>query len=374
MADGRKGLRTTGRRSEVGHQNPTKIMSGSGENKSRRAGGLPRMSIEAVYIFTQKQDVRLTRICVASIRFWYPDLPIFLIKDELRARFDTEEIERIWNVGVERCGRPQLGGCGWLIKFEPLFLSGRKRVLTLDSDIAFCGPVLGNLDQVKSDFVVAEEYWHGPLSGNSYGLKAVDALFFDTAKLRSFDPEYVFPGRAFNGGQMVITTGLLGREDFAALIEWSGVPRLKRADIFRMGDQGVWNYLLQKCSACGTFTLDYANFMVFQGDSRCSQIDLDRIQSRQGFPFLIHWAGKKPPFLSSMNASKVLRFYEDYYYGKVPRGWAKRWPRVVSYAVVRACELSRQRTRRALRRSLMNLGVLDMAKRFKRVFLRRLSS
>ena len=255
-----------------------------------------------------------------------------------------------------------------LIKFEPLFLAGRRRVLVLDSDIVFCGPILATLDRVQTDFVVAEEYWHGPLSGNYYGPRVVEALFFDTAKLRDLDPDYVFPGKAFNGGQMVITTGLLRREDFSPLIEWKGVPRLKRLDVFKSGDQGIWNYLLHQRSRLGQLTLQYADFMVFQDDSRCDTVDVRRLQNRQGFPFLIHWAGRHPPLLSSMNASEVLRFYDDYYYSMVPVSRLKRCWRAAGYTAGRVQKLSQHKMRMALHHILANLGLLALARRFERAF------
>ena len=58
------------------------------------------MKIDCIYLLTHKYYLRLTSICVASIRYWYPDIPIYLIKDEVDGSFSTREIERIWNVGV----------------------------------------------------------------------------------------------------------------------------------------------------------------------------------------------------------------------------------------------------------------------------------
>ncbi len=56
------------------------------------------MKIEGVAISCYKFDVYLTRLCVASIRFWYPHIPIWLLKDRHYGDFDTREIEKYWNV------------------------------------------------------------------------------------------------------------------------------------------------------------------------------------------------------------------------------------------------------------------------------------
>jgi lipopolysaccharide biosynthesis glycosyltransferase len=325
------------------------------------------MSIDAVYVITQKLDLRLTRICVASIRFWHPDVPIYLIKDEILAEFDTGEIESVWNVKVERCGRARLGGCKWLIKFEPLFLPGSRRILVLDSDIVLCGPLLEALNQIEADFIVAEEYWHGPLTGNPHGDAVVNGLFFDLNRLRTFDSQYAFPGKAFNAGQMVMTTGLLTRHDFDAMIDWAGVPRVKSPEVFRMGDQGIWNYLLHQRCCQGKLTLKYADFMVVGSDSRCRDVDVSRIEKRQGYPFLIHWAAGHPAFLSAMNASDILRFFENYYYSKLPRSGLSRKMRSTTYAAWRVCRQSKYKTHLVCRRVLANLRLLETAKRLNRV-------
>lgn len=58
------------------------------------------MKIEGVVISCYRSDLRLTRICVASVRFWYPDVPIWLLKDRHYGDFDTGEIEKYWNAQV----------------------------------------------------------------------------------------------------------------------------------------------------------------------------------------------------------------------------------------------------------------------------------
>ena len=56
--------------------------------------------ISRIFIASYKGDVRLTRICVASIRHWYPEIPITLIKDYSWGRFPTGDICRRWKVDV----------------------------------------------------------------------------------------------------------------------------------------------------------------------------------------------------------------------------------------------------------------------------------
>ena len=60
------------------------------------------MRIEGVAISCYRFDVDLTRLCVASIRFWYPHIPIWLLKDRQYGDFDTDEIE----IDAKAAGNP----------------------------------------------------------------------------------------------------------------------------------------------------------------------------------------------------------------------------------------------------------------------------
>ncbi len=47
--------------------------------------------IEHVYVLCHGADLWMARICVASIRYWYPDIPITLLKNQ--TRLDTSSLE-----------------------------------------------------------------------------------------------------------------------------------------------------------------------------------------------------------------------------------------------------------------------------------------
>ena len=49
-----------------------------------------------VIIAVNKTDLWFCRICIASIRFYYPDVEIYIIKDELNGFFSTNEMEKLW--------------------------------------------------------------------------------------------------------------------------------------------------------------------------------------------------------------------------------------------------------------------------------------
>ncbi|MBN1405439.1 MAG: hypothetical protein JW946_02860, partial [Candidatus Omnitrophica bacterium] len=76
-----------------------------------------KMKIEQVYIGCCRIDERFTRALVASVRFWYPEIPISLLKDNHKGYFDTSDIENKWNVSVARIKKNLAG----LQKMEAMF-------------------------------------------------------------------------------------------------------------------------------------------------------------------------------------------------------------------------------------------------------------
>jgi lipopolysaccharide biosynthesis glycosyltransferase len=266
------------------------------------------MRIDKIYIATHKYDLRLTRICVASIRYWYPEIPIYLIKDYFNGDFPTEEIERLWRVSVFE-GPFRYFGWG-MSKLEPIFSEQGNRFLILDSDIVFAGRVLECLEQQTEDFVVNLE---------TQPAQRLKEIYFDLDRLNEFDPHFRFPGTTFNTGQYVATGGMLKREDFEVVNWTTSPPTLKYPEIFKNGDQGILNYVLVKKAEAGDLTISGVPFMKYALGG-IGELDLSKIATDSPYPFVIHWAGLKQPRIKAMIRSDILLFFEDYYYSKLPFG------------------------------------------------------
>ncbi|MEP7274282.1 MAG: hypothetical protein ABI882_22500, partial [Acidobacteriota bacterium] len=101
------------------------------------------MRIDRIVIAGYKFDLRFTQCCVASIRHWYPQIPVSLIKDESHGAYDTEDLEAYWDVDTLPLER-RIFSWG-TPKLEALFLASGERCLILDSDIVFIGRVLDSL-------------------------------------------------------------------------------------------------------------------------------------------------------------------------------------------------------------------------------------
>src|SRR4029079_10837911 len=101
------------------------------------------------------RDARLTRICVASIRYFYPDVPIKILAGDILQSGLAEELQKYWDVGV--ADLPE-GDYGWgMVKLEPLFGPPGQRFLVCDVDTAFTGRVLERRAKCKAPFYVDNE-------------------------------------------------------------------------------------------------------------------------------------------------------------------------------------------------------------------------
>ncbi len=301
--------------------------------------------IDRIYIAAHRADLRLTRICVASIRRWYPELPVFLLKDDVSGPFCTREIEEVWNVQLWPTAERSFG---WgFIKLEPLFSAERVRYLILDSDIVFLGRVIDALEKFDTDFVVQQELQ--PESD-------VAPLYFDSAMIRA-SINRVFPGPSFtfNSGQYVATSGLVSREDFGDLVVWAEPRRVRYPDMFNAGDQGVLNYVVNQRAATGRLTVARTPFMKW-GREEMSEFAVAKLSDASPYPFVIHWAGLKKPRFGQMLRADILRHFEGAYYEKISNGLARRHSRVLRSEIERWFSRGGQLTGKIMRRLRSSRG------------------
>jgi len=276
------------------------------------------MRIEGVVISCYAFDVQLTRLCVASIRFWYPHIPIWLLKDRQYGDFNTREIERYWNVQVYPGRQKNLGwGFG---KLEVMTELPARRLLLLDSDIVFAGRVIDRLERFDEDLIVDKE---------DLDTTVVEGHFFPLGRLRQLDPKFEFPGYCFNSGQIVATTGRIRREDFDGLLDWQ-IRTVKHPEVFKMGEQGLVNYMVLRKAQDGKLTIRREPFMVWPGEAaRAEHIQVRDFTPEGRHQELIHWAGLRwGKTLEEMPRSDILSYFEKIYYRRVPLGaWLREWRR-----------------------------------------------
>lgn len=274
------------------------------------------MNISKIFIAGYKYDIHWTRACVASIRYQYPDIPVFLIKDKLYGDYSTREIEKYWNVSVLETTIQKFG---WgLSKLEPLFLPGRERVLIMDSDIVIVGKLLEWLNEYTANFII-----RGQISDTEF----TNTNYYNINKLSDFDEDYKFHGQGFCSGHLVATTGIFTRKDFNHLINWDdSPPSLKNPDIFRFGEQGMINYFLYKMQQTEKISIDSIPFMEIGDNPIVDQISVESIKYRTVKPLLIHWGGIRAPILSENANGDILHFFDDFYYKRL-----RLWGLIIRY-------------------------------------------
>jgi len=270
------------------------------------------MTIQRIYIPTHKGDVRLTAICAASIRYWYPEIPILLIKDYSQGSFDTSEIERLCNASIFQTTKREFG---WgFAKLEPLFEAEHRRFLVVDSDTVFTGPVLDELNRHDTNFIVDDE---------TPPPDEVKRHYFDLVKLRELDPSFHFCGKTFNSGQWVGTSGLVSPSDFNLVVDWTSPPTLKYPQHFMPGDQGVLNYVLSRLEQNGAVSVSRLPLMLW-APRDINHLDLSLLKKDSPYQQIIHWAGVKKQRLGAMPRADILRFFEQCYFSSMPLGSLKR--------------------------------------------------
>ncbi len=274
------------------------------------------MKISKIAIACFKKDLYLLRPCIASIRYWYPNVEIYLIKDYIHGTFSTKEIEQAFDVKIFPAQR-KFFGWPWS-KLAVILHEQKEKYLFLDSDVVFLGKVLDSLNEYTDDFIVT-----GMEADDKFNA-TFNAHYIDMKRMESFDPHYRFPGYGFNGGQIVMTSGLLKEEDCKSVIGFEPVITNKHPDIFKHGDQGALNYIFAKANQQGKIKTRYADFWIWPGLPAANEISLESIKQGKGIPYVLHWAGIKPTDFRKYPRYDVLRFYEDLYYKKVPLGRLKQ--------------------------------------------------
>lgn len=278
--------------------------------------------VDCIYIAACARDARLTRICVASIRYFYPEIPIRLLAGDILQRGLASELHRYW--GVELVDLPE-GDYGWgMVKLEPLFGPPGQSFLVVDVDTAFTGPVLDMRAESDAPFFVDDEQ----LSDADF-----KRLYYDWDKLREIDSKVQSARTAFNVGQWFGTAGLVKREEFDPWIEWALPRRLRYPQYFMGGDQGVINYVILQKEAFEGLRIERRTIMRWPGHSM-EGLNAESVSQRTAPPRIIHWAGMKKAALRHMVGSDILLFFERFYYTRLPAGTPRRWFAICQHFVI----------------------------------------
>lgn len=256
--------------------------------------------VDCVYIAACAADARLTRICVASIRYFYPDLEIRLLAGGRLRPGLLAELTALW--GVKLAPYPP-GDYGWgFVKLEPLFGPPGESFLVLDSDTVLSGPILSQPFPSDAAFVVDNE--ETPDAD-------VRALYYDSSAAPDVPP----PAFVFNTGQWIGASGILSRSDFDPFVDWAFPRLVKDARCFKQGEQGVLNFALNQAVRRGQCAAHRAPLMCWPGKGM-NGITATAILDRTAPARVVHWAGFNRARLSPLPGADVLDFFERFYYSR----------------------------------------------------------
>jgi len=270
-----------------------------------------------IVIAVNKNDLWFCRICIASIRYYYPAIEIFLLKDELNGKFSTRELEKYYKVKLLQYNISKFGWSAAKMHFYTDQQFNGQQFLVLDADIVFIGKIL-NRDFVKSfanDVFINEENVTNPNS------EWFTNTYFDYSKVKDFDPSYDFQNYTFNGGQLFCKGGFLNKEILEPFFDFEKYPAWKRLDIFPLVDQSLFNYLLPVMAKNGKLNIGREKYMLWFGSAEVKDLKLKEILTGDKYPFLIHWAGGlRTPMINKMVRSDILTFFEEQYYQQIKFG------------------------------------------------------
>lgn len=263
--------------------------------------GLP---VDVVYVATSAHDGRFTRICIASIRAVYPEVPIRLLLGGPVETSRLRELAEVWDARPAEHVPP--GNYGWgFVKLEPLFGPPGERFLVLDSDTVFLGPALDAVDPV-ADFTVDDE-----LQGEA----DMRHLYFDWEVLQAVDPRAVRPAFVFNSGQWAGSAGVLTRDDFSPWVLAGRPPRLRHPSGFMGGEQGVLNYVLNQKVQQSLVEVARRPLMRWLGHDTADVALAEVVQGATSPHRLVaHWAGFKAAHLGGLPRTDLLRHFERVHY------------------------------------------------------------
>lgn len=272
-----------------------------------------------IVIFCHKNDYFLTKICVASIRYHYPDVDIYLVKDKINGNFSSKNLEKYFQVKKLSLQKKIFG---WGVGKIFLLVNPKlpfKKCLFLDSDTIFTGKVLDKLSNLlpKAEFIVSPEYDKKP------GEITFEKVYYPIKWVIKTFPKFKYPGYTFNSGCFVGSLGQVKKKDLSVFLNFCKFPYWKKncRQNFPCVDQSLLNVILPMYS--NRTKVKLIPFILWSESEEIKKIKLAEIEKNK-FSFIIHWAGsKKNKHVNYMTRGDILSFFEKYYYSQLPFGFFK---------------------------------------------------
>lgn len=268
------------------------------------------MSDLPIVIFANRKDYFFTKICITSIRYFYPDNKIYLVKDNLNGPFCTKQFRKMYGVAILKLSKKYFGWSAAKIHFLLDKKIPVKRYLCLDSDIVFLGKVLDKFEDESFPFVVHPAYVEDPhteLYKNQY---------IDVSKVNDFCEGYSYPGYFFNAGQTIVTPGIITTEHLKTSFNPSRFPYYLNQQFFKTVDQSILNAVFPTLKN----KVGVSDFVVWSGNYFNDKPDVKFEKYASGeTKYLLHYAGDLRTYqIDRMKGRAILSHYKEIYLNRMP--------------------------------------------------------
>lgn len=252
-----------------------------------------------IIIVCSTKDFFLAQGCLASVKYFMPDVDVCLLID---GEVDTKSVEEHYKCKVIRRKDIQddflrKNSFGWgITKMNAFWESPFEQFLLLDADICVWGNILEKLETNRYDLIVDQPQY-------SFDNEGINKWFFDTTQLKNIDgvfrPED-FDRNYFCTGIFYSRKGVFNLEWYKELFEYSKVY----PDLFKFGEMGMLNYMIFKSVSVGRLKVlntyiqhicpDYhssftAELFPFKNEMPCVTE-----------PMVIHYNGNRKPYQKNL--------------------------------------------------------------------------
>jgi hypothetical protein len=200
--------------------------------------------------------------CISSIRRFYQDATITLLKDTYRGPVLTARLNKCFRV-FDAPMKRSYGGGGW-IKLLPAILgeessSFRFPLMILDADTLLLGPVFEELLAVEGSLVVSPDLFAVRPTQADY----LSKTYLNLERLSQFGikPERIESFPWFNSGHYLLREPFIEPAFIQSWVDWTAKPIAKRDKVFYpLTDQSLLNHFLLLNNQVSWGVLDFADW------------------------------------------------------------------------------------------------------------------
>jgi hypothetical protein len=290
---------------------------------------------------THRYDLPNLFVCVASIKYWYPNIEIVIIKNTNNGDVDLSFLKNYYNISFASDSDYNFGiFYGSLL---PFLAAKEERFIIVDTDTAFTGPIIDYIESFNEQFVLDFE---------EQPLHKLKVLYWDPEQVANYVKGYSDNWFTFNNGIIAATSNLIRKDDFSDFLIWEDdkEPEMKNDRAFPMFDQSAINVVINKKYDTNSITVTRQPIMIYPPFYTGNEMELlAQIQKRNGKEYrVIHWADQKNISLTQRPLGKIYRFYLEQFFKGFSKSEQIRIHTYLKYLSVEAS--SKKSSRRVIRK------------------------